>query len=226
MNKLFKRNICIVEGDALEGKKLARGFAKYNAHVILKSDILEVLEMSKSMRFDALIIGRVENRLVISQQIMDIDVTIPIVFICKDEAQKQEAEQYDYRFNAILEPFTSTRLNEFVNDIKRSDLPNVTYNIGRYTFDYNTRSLIYLSENGQTLQQILTKKEAGLLLMLASNKDKVVLRNKILNNFWYSESYNYSRSMDVYITRLRGYLSMDKSVKIENNHSVGYKLTY
>lgn len=226
MNKLFKRNICIVEGDALEGKKLARGFAKYNAHVILKSDILEVLEMSKSMRFDALIIGRVENRLVISQQIMDIDVTIPIVFICKDEAQKQEAEQYDYRFNAILEPFTSTRLNEFVNDIKRSDLPNVTYNIGRYTFDYNTRSLVYLSENGQTLQQILTKKEAGLLLMLASNKDKVVLRNKILNNFWYSESYNYSRSMDVYITRLRGYLSMDKSVKIENNHSVGYKLTY
>lgn len=226
MNKLFKRNICIVEGDALEGKKLARGFAKYNAHVILKSDILEVLEMSKSMRFDALIIGRVENRLVISQQIMDIDVTIPIVFICKDEAQKQEAEQYDYRFNAILQPFTSTRLNEFVNDIKRSDLPNVTYNIGRYTFDYNTRSLIYLSENGQTLQQILTKKEAGLLLMLASNKDKVVLRNKILNNFWYSESYNYSRSMDVYITRLRGYLSMDKSVKIENNHSVGYKLTY
>ncbi|MEE3413566.1 MAG: winged helix-turn-helix domain-containing protein, partial [Bacteroidales bacterium] len=128
--------------------------------------------------------------------------------------------------NAILQPFTSTRLNEFVNDIKRSDLPNVTYNIGRYTFDYNTRSLIYLSENGQTLQQILTKKEAGLLLMLASNKDKVVLRNKILNNFWYSESYNYSRSMDVYITRLRGYLSMDKSVKIENNHSVGYKLTY
>lgn len=226
MNKLFKRNICIVEGDALEGKKLARGFAKYNTHVILKSDILEVLEMSKSMRFDALIIGRVENRLVISQQIMDIDVTIPIVFICKNEAQKQEAEQYDYRFNAILEPFTSTRLNEFVNDIKRSDLPNVTYNIGRYTFDYNTRSLVYLSENGQTLQQILTKKEAGLLLMLASNKDKVVLRNKILNNFWYSESYNYSRSMDVYITRLRGYLSMDKSVKIENNHSVGYKLTY
>ncbi|MBQ4420589.1 MAG: response regulator transcription factor [Bacteroidales bacterium] len=226
MNKLFKRNICIVEGDALEGKKLARGFAKYNAHVILKSDILEVLEMSKSMRFDALIIGRVENRLVISQQIMDIDVTIPIVFICKDEAQKQEAEQYDYRFNAILQPFTSTRLNEFVNDIKRSDLPNVTYKLGRYTFDYNTRSLVYLSENGQTLQQILTKKEAGLLLMLASNKDKVVLRNKILNNFWYSESYNYSRSMDVYITRLRGYLSMDKSVKIENNHSVGYKLTY
>lgn len=226
MNKLFKRNICIVEGNALEGKKLARGFAKYNAHVILKSDILEVLEMSKSMRFDALIIGRVENRLVISQQIMDIDVTIPIVFICKDQAQKQEAEQYDYRFNAILQPFTSTRLNEFVNDIKRSDLPNVTYKLGRYTFDYNTRSLVYLSENGQTLQQILTKKEAGLLLMLASNKDKVVLRNKILNNFWYSDSYNYSRSMDVYITRLRGYLSMDKSVKIENNHAVGYKLTY
>ena len=48
----------------------------------------------------------------------------------------------------------------------------------------------------------------------------------MLNNFWHSESYNYSRSMDVYITRLRGYLSMDKSIAIENVHSQGYKITY
>lgn len=227
MDKVFKRNICIVESKASEEKKLARGFAKYNTRIILEPNILNVLEMSKSIRIDALIIGTdIENRLAVSQKIMDTDVTIPVVFICKDEQAKQEVEQYDCRFSAISLPFTSTRLNEFVNNVKSKELPNVVYNIGRYTFDYNTRTLIYLADNGQTLQQILTKKEAGILLMLVSNKDRVVLRNKMLNNFWHSESYNYSRSMDVYITRLRGYLSMDKSIAIENVHSQGYKITY
>ncbi len=227
MKKRFKRNICIVEKDAVFEKRLARGFEKYNTSIIVESDILKVMEISKQERLDALIIGEdIKDKLNAVQKIIDSDRTIPAVFICKDKEEKQNIEQFDSRFFAIVKPFTSTRLNEFINNVKSLKFLGVTFDIGKYSFDFNTRKLTFFTEDGRELQQVLTKKEAGILLMLVSNRNEVVLRKKILNNFWYDENYSNSRSMDVYMTRLRSYLSMDKSITIENIHSKGYKIVF
>ncbi|HMZ95345.1 MAG TPA: winged helix-turn-helix domain-containing protein, partial [Chitinophagales bacterium] len=70
----------------------------------------------------------------------------------------------------------------------------------------------------------LTKKEAALLEQLILNVNLPVKRETLLNKIWKDNSYFAGRSMDVYITKLRKYLSDDPNVEIQNMHGVGFKL--
>jgi DNA-binding response OmpR family regulator len=42
---------------------------------------------------------------------------------------------------------------------------------------------------------------------------------------WENDEYYSSRSLDVFISRLRKLLRSDPSVRIDNVHNVGYRLT-
>ena len=75
-----------------------------------------------------------------------------------------------------------------------------------------------------TNQTNLTKKEAEVLRMLASNVNNVVKREKVLTDVWGENDYFMGRSMDVYIARLRKKLKEDKNVSIVNVHRMGFKL--
>ena len=70
----------------------------------------------------------------------------------------------------------------------------------------------------------LTKKEAEVLRMLATNINNVVKREKVLTDVWGENDYFMGRSMDVYIARLRKKLAEDKNVSIVNVHRMGFKL--
>jgi DNA-binding response OmpR family regulator len=45
-----------------------------------------------------------------------------------------------------------------------------------------------------------------------------------LKAVWGSDNYFTGRSMDVYITKIRKYLSRDTNIEIQNIHGEGYKL--
>ncbi|MCG8307449.1 MAG: response regulator transcription factor [Cytophagales bacterium] len=94
-----------------------------------------------------------------------------------------------------------------------------TYSIGRYEFDFHNRNLLI---NGQIIN--LTNKESRLLKMLSQHKNRVVERDLIMKSIWEDEGHFVARSMDVFISRLRKYLSCDTSISIKNVHGVGYRL--
>ncbi len=50
-------------------------------------------------------------------------------------------------------------------------------------------------------------------------------RDDILKVVWGKDHYFASRSLDVFISRLRKLLKSDESIKIENIHNVGFRLT-
>ena len=50
-------------------------------------------------------------------------------------------------------------------------------------------------------------------------------RDVALKAVWEDDSYFTSRSMDVFISRLRRYLKEDHSVEILNVHGKGFRLT-
>ena len=52
----------------------------------------------------------------------------------------------------------------------------------------------------------------------------VLPREKALIEIWKEDNYFTTRSMDVYIAKLRKYLKSDPNVHIENVHSSGYGL--
>ena len=102
-----------------------------------------------------------------------------------------------------------------------ADLGDAYNNLGAhyyYQFDYKNLSL---STDGYT--ETLTQKEADLLKLLNEHRNQVVKRSFILITIWGKDDYFLGRSLDVFISRLRKYLSLDDRIKVENIHGVGFK---
>ncbi len=90
------------------------------------------------------------------------------------------------------------------------------FTIGKYSFDPTQNLLIFENE-----QHNLTAKESKILEMLCREKGKVVSRENILNEIWGNSDFYSSRSLDVFITKLRKYLSKDTNVSLNVLRGVG-----
>ena len=77
---------------------------------------------------------------------------------------------------------------------------------------------------GKDGTRTLTRKETALLCVLCKNMDKLVARDHLLKEVWGDDDYFLGRSMDVFIAKLRKYLSEDSSLSITNVHGTGFKL--
>jgi hypothetical protein len=71
---------------------------------------------------------------------------------------------------------------------------------------------------------LLSNKESKLLSILASNRNQLVDREQLQNEIWTSEGVITSRSLDMFISKLRKKLSDDPSIRIVNIHGRGYRL--
>lgn len=98
--------------------------------------------------------------------------------------------------------------------------PQIKLEIGQYHLDTKNYKLYF----GEELVKNLTQKENDLLELLILNYDSTLKREDILVKLWGENDYFLGRSMDVFISRLRKYLSKDPSIKIENVHGVGFRM--
>jgi DNA-binding response OmpR family regulator len=101
---------------------------------------------------------------------------------------------------------------------KQGDSPE-PLQIGLYTLDKKNLSLMF--SNG-TLRR-MTYKEAELLSYMAKNANQLIKRSQLLTDVWGNDDYFLGRSMDVFISRLRKYLSGDDRIKIEAIHGIGFQ---
>ena len=90
------------------------------------------------------------------------------------------------------------------------------YAIGSYRFLPSQHQLCHGTE-----RQALTPKEAKILEMLCRRKGQVVRRDDILTAVWETADFYSSRSLDVFITKLRKYLSQDPAVTLKSLKGVG-----
>ncbi len=125
----------------------------------------------------------------------------------------------------ITKPFSTEELKLRLENIlkRRNSSENITqqeeYAIGKYTFDFANQVLTIKKD-----EKRLTKKEALLLRLLCQNMNTLVRRETALTAIWGADDYFMGRSMDVYIAKLRRYLSADPKVTITNVHGTGFKL--
>lgn len=127
----------------------------------------------------------------------------------------------------IKKPFLPEELDAHIQAIlrmKRENRPapiaeketNVTYTIGQYRFVPSGNQLLFGDE-----RQNLTPKEARILEMLCQRKGEVVNRDEILTAIWETADFYSSRSLDVFITKLRKYLSKDLNITLKVLKGVG-----
>ena len=91
--------------------------------------------------------------------------------------------------------------------------------IGNYRLDSRQWTLTI---DGATRR--ITARESAILAMLARRVGDVVTSAELLMEIWGDDSYYNLRSLNVFISRLRGYLSADPNVDIQSVRGVGYRL--
>ena len=96
------------------------------------------------------------------------------------------------------------------------------YKLGKYTLDAEHATL----RNDDTNQsQTITQREAQILAILADNKNNVVRREAILSRFWNTEDdYFASRSLDVFVNKLRKLLADEPRIILKTVRGVGLQL--
>lgn len=150
----------------------------------------------------------------------------PIIFLTAKSMLNDKLEGFkigadDY----VTKPFSMEelimRINAIMNRVNRNLIQNKKseHIIGKYKFNYEKRTLQIDDKEHR-----LTSKETELLNLLCCNLNNLVKRQTALNKIWKDETYFTSRSMDVYISKLRGYMKNDPSIEILNVHGLGFKL--
>jgi two-component system OmpR family response regulator len=160
----------------------------------------------------------------IANEIRQINNQIPIVFLTAKKLKEDVLKGYgvggdDY----ITKPFdTDILLAKIKAILSRRDFQTGTkdiYEIGKFIFNSKLRTLT-LDED----EKKLSPKEGQLLELLALNPNELISREMALKKIWGSDDYFTARSMDVYITKLRKFLSEDPSLSIKNIHGAGFQL--
>lgn len=167
----------------------------------------------------------------LAQKIKTANQKIPIIFLTAKSLKEDVIEGFkigadDY----ITKPFNSEELLYRVKAVlKRSDKSKLNnyvkeFNIGRYHFDFPLRILTYKNKKGESSKQKLSPKEAQLLRLFCLHKNEVLPREIALKEIWKKNDYFTARSMDVFVTKLRNYISKDKGLEIVNIHGNGFRL--
>jgi two-component system, OmpR family, response regulator len=160
----------------------------------------------------------------LTKEVRTFNTSVPILFLTAKTQKHDMIEGYqigadDY----VTKPFDTEvlllKIKAILTRNKKSISRNPNYELGIFKFNALSREL--KSEN---LTQKLSPKEAKLLELLCENKNEVVSRELALNNIWEDNNYFTTRSMDVFITKLRKRLKSDTAIEIINVHGNGFRL--
>ena len=161
----------------------------------------------------------------LAREIRELDPSAPFIFLTAKSTQMDKAEGFragadDYltkpfdmgelllRLNAILERTHGPRL-----------LRDGAVRFGNCVLDPRERVLRIAGDRID-----LTGKEARMLHILASHFGNTVARTELLERVWGKDDPYCSKSMDVYLTRLRKHLRADPTLALCTVHGCGYRL--
>ncbi len=225
------KNILLVEDDSNFGTLLNDFLSLHSYNVVLAKNGIEGFEKFKKSNFDLCILDVMlpfKDGFTLAKEIREIDKDVPLFFltakIMKDDVLK------GYKIGAddyLTKPFDSEILLFKIKSIfKRKKLlsnrePEKNhFDFASFKFDSKLRTLQYQNENPIKL----SPKENELLKMLLSYSNDLMPRELALVKIWNDDNYFTSRSMDVYIAKIRKYLSKDSKIEIENIHGEGFRL--
>jgi two-component system response regulator TrcR len=159
------------------------------------------------------------------RQIRAINKDVPVIMLTAKPLTDDLVKAFDLGCNDFIrKPFVMEELIARIRSFARvsGNTPRAgqnIYKLGSFTLNASTQELANDAGRFQ-----LSYKEVELLKRLCEAKSTVVDRQVLLAELWGSDSLYNSKTMNVYINRLRNYLESDKSVEILTIRGFGYKL--
>lgn len=109
------------------------------------------------------------------------------------------------------------RINALLRRTKVSQNRHIS--VGDLVINYEERTVLY---KGKEIN--LTAREFNLIFKMLSNPNKTFTRSQLMNEFWNMDNSQESRTVDVYMTKLRDKFSICSEFEIATVHGVGYKV--
>ena len=213
-----KKKILIVEDDPNFGSILKDYLRLHSYDVTLAKNGIEGLEKFKKISYDLCILD-----------VMMPFKEIPLIFLTAKSLKEDVIKGFkigadDY----LIKPFDSEILLLKIKSLfkrklssNKNNIDKLEYEFASYVYNSKFRELRY--KNDKPIK--LSPKEGKLLTLLLNNINDLTSREEALIKIWNDDNYFTSRSMDVYVTKIRKYLSKDSSIKIENIHGKGFKFS-
>lgn len=225
------KRILLVEDDPNFGRILKDYLTINNYEVSLAVNGIEGFEKFNRSDFDLCILDIMmpfKDGLTLAKEIREVNELIPLIFLTAKNLKDDVLKGYKIGADDYLtKPFDSEILLAKIKSILNRK-PNVNTNENDAfefefgDFNFNSKLRILTHKDGDSFK--LSPKENQLLKMLVLNFDDLLPRDIALNKIWRDANYFTSRSMDVYIAKLRRYLDKDISLKIINVHGEGFRL--
>ena len=217
--------VLVAEDDRDFGNILTQYITISGFDVTLGRDGKEAWELFNQGKFDICVLDVMMPEMdgfTLAEKIKEAHPEVPVIFLTakslkEDIVRGLKIGADDY----ITKPFDPEVLILRINNIlKRAySSSNDVFKISQTVLKYNTLELI----SGNTKEK-LTLKEAQLLKYFIINKNKILAREDILTEIWGEDDYFLGRSMDVFISRLRKYVSDDKNIDIRTVRGTGFIL--
>ena len=228
---MTKKRILLVEDDPNFGIIL-RDFLKMNDYdVVLAKNGMEGFEKFKKSDFNLCILDVMmpyKDGFTLATEIKNLSSEMPIIFLTAKSMKEDVLKGYKVGADDYLKkPFDSDVLLYKIKAIlKRNNVSaplhseDTEFNFSSFYFNSKLRHLKYKDDPHVKL----SPKENMLLKLLLIHINDLMPRELALTKIWHDDNYFTSRSMDVYIAKLRKQLQKDSCVTINNIHGEGFRL--
>ena len=230
-NTSEQKKILIVEDDFNFGNILKDYLILNDYSIVLAKNGIDGMEKFQKENFDLCILDVMmpfKDGFTLGKEIREKNENIPLFFLTAKTLKEDVLKGFKIGADDYLtKPFDSdVLLAKIKATLNRKNFLNIPesdvheFEIGKFKFNSKLRFLSYGKENSVKL----SPKENQLLRLLVLNINDLLVREKALNKIWRDSNYFTSRSMDVYIAKLRKYLKLDNNVEILNIHGEGFRL--
>jgi DNA-binding response OmpR family regulator len=224
-----KTKIILVEDDLNLGFLIVDFLETKGFEVKLFRDGLSGLEGFKSYDFDFCILDLMLPKMdgfTLAEKIKGLNADIPVIILSARSLKEDKIKGFrigidDYITKPFDEEELLYRIMAIRNRMKTVNDPGIKNltKIGKFEFDNLNQLLIF-----NNVPRRLTLKETKILRLLANSKNNLVKREEVMIEVWGESDYYTGRSLDVFISKLRGYLKSDPDISITTIPTVGYIL--
>jgi DNA-binding response OmpR family regulator len=221
-----KAKVLYVEDEVFLAKIVSETLQSRGYDVVLENDGGKALDHFTKEKPDVCVLDIMlpnKDGFAIADEIRNRDTQVPIIFLSAKSQTSDVVNGFKTGANDyIRKPFSIEELIVRIENVlrRKTAIAEETeeVQIGAYTFNTKRQTLNHPAE-----QRKLSYRESELLKLLYENRDKIVERSEILTLLWGSDSFFNSRNLDVYITKLRGYLKHDPFIEIITIKGIGYR---
>lgn len=227
------RRILLVEDDPSLGYLLSEYLSMKGFELRWARNGLEALEIMEKYAIDLAVLDVMMPEMdgfTLARKMQERHSDIPFLFLTSRSMKIDVLKGFslgavDYLKKPIDEEELVVRLNNLLGRLTGSPnqekkVDGKDNKIGDYVFDPELHELHHRDGSVQKL----TQREAGVLNLLLRNKNELCTHKEILSSLWGKNDFFTKKSLNVFVSHLRKYLSKDSSIRIENVHNQGFIL--